>query len=280
MVSPHAIHAQQIHSGAPCPSSLNARDEQPAGPEISIAEVTFSGSLQMPVPEQDQIAASIEQRTHGNALDRVVDEALERVRAGWQDRGYFKVLASGDARNLTSSPVSQRIALSVRVDEGSEYSLSRIRFKNNKAISDRHVLRGLFPINDGDIFSRAKIGTGLENLRNAYGELGYINFTSVPDTKFDDENKLISLAIDMDEGKQFFLRGVEVLGLEESARQEVLKDLPISGEVYNSRLWEQSFLKYRSMLPECECRWHDPRRFDEKAGAVTVTLDFRPCSTD
>jgi len=25
------------------------------------------------------------------------------------------------------------------------------------------------------------------NLRKAYGEYGYINFTSVPDTRFDDE---------------------------------------------------------------------------------------------
>jgi outer membrane protein insertion porin family len=96
------------------------------------------------------------------------------------------------------------------------YNLSGITFKNNKAISNLDTLRGLFPIKDGDIFSRAKIGTGLENLRKAYGELGYINFTSVPDTKFDDENKLISLDIDVDEGKQFRVERVNLLGLKES----------------------------------------------------------------
>ena len=90
---------------------------------------------------------------------------------------------------LTSSPASQRMALSFQVEEGLQYTLGEITFKNNKVISDVAALRGLFPINDGDIFSREKIAKGLENLRKAYGDRGYINFTSVPDTKFDDEKK-------------------------------------------------------------------------------------------
>ena len=65
---------------------------------------------------------------------------------------------------------------------------------------------------DGDIFSREKIAKGLENLRKAYGEAGYINFTSVPDTKFDDEKKIVDLVIDVDEGKQFYVRRIEFQG--------------------------------------------------------------------
>jgi outer membrane protein insertion porin family len=82
--------------------------------------------------------------------------------------------------------------MSVLLDEGSCYTLRGITFKNNKAINNRDSLRGLFPISDGDIFSRTKIGKGLENLRRAYGDLGYVNFTSVPETQFDDENRLVS----------------------------------------------------------------------------------------
>jgi outer membrane protein insertion porin family len=167
----------------------------------------------MLITDQEQIADSVIQKTYGTSLEEVTDEGLERVRAGWQDRGYFKVQVTAETKTLTSSPISQRIAMSVHVDEGSRYNLKGIRFKNNKAISSVDILRGLFPISDGDIFSREKIGTGLENLRKAYGELGYINFTSVPDTKFDDENRLISLVIDFDEGKQFRIGSVSVLGV-------------------------------------------------------------------
>jgi len=55
---------------------------------------------------------------------------------------------------------------------------------------------------DDDISSREKITKGLDNLRKMYGELGYLHFVSVPDTRFDDAKKLIYLDIDVDEGKQ------------------------------------------------------------------------------
>jgi outer membrane protein insertion porin family len=260
--------------------SCDSDDEQPSGPEISIADVTFSGTLQLAASDQAQIAASINERARGDSLDEVTDEALERVRAGWQNQGYFKVQVRGDARTLTSNSVSQRIALGVHVDEGQQYNLGHITFKHNKVIRNSEALRDLFPIKDGDIFSRVEIATGLENLRKAYGQIGYINFTFVPDTKFDDQERLVNLDIDMDEGKQFYVSGISVLGLDEPARQELLKDLPIRrGQIYNSRLWELSLLKHASMFP-CNCHHYEPLRLDEQRGTVAVTLDFRPCSTD
>jgi outer membrane protein insertion porin family len=271
-------HVQAQNSGCPTRSASASDDRQPSGPEVSMAEVTFSGSLQLPLSDQDQIAASIKRQDYGISPDGATDDAVERVRAGWQDHGYFKVKVSGEKRTLTSSPASRRIALSFHVDEGLQYSLDRITFKNYKYMADVSAVRRLFPINDGDIFSREKIATGLQNLRKAYGEMGYINFTAVPDTKFDDEKKLISLDIDLDEGKQFYVSSVKVLGLDELARQELLKDLPIKrGQIYNSRLWELSLRKYNSMFPDCKCG-DSERHLDEKAGTVALTLDFRPCS--
>ena len=88
-------------------------------------------------------------------------------------------------------------------------------------------LRDLFPIRDGDILSREKIAEGLENLKNAYGAMGYVNFTSVPEPRVDDANRVISLDVDVDEGRQFFVREINVLGLDESSRREVLKNIPL-----------------------------------------------------
>jgi surface antigen-like variable number repeat protein len=279
-----AIHAQetpattipQMQAKTPCAHSSSFDDEQPPGPEISIAEVTFSGVVQMPISDQDQIATSIKQLTHGDSLDGVTEEALDRARAGWQDRGYFKVQVTGDTTTLTSSPPNQRIALIVQVDEGQRYNLGGITFKNNKVIRDTELLRGFFPIKDGDVFSREKIAKGLENLRKAYGDLGYINFVSIPNTNFEDEEKLISLDVDLDEGKQFYIGGVNILGLDEPARQELLKDFPIKrGQIYNTTLWESFLLKHASMFSDCGCP--PDRKLDERTGSVSLTLDLRPC---
>jgi outer membrane protein insertion porin family len=136
-----------------------------------------------------------------------------------------------------------------------QYNLGGITFKHNRAISNVKALRSLFPIKDGEIFSREKIATGLENLKKAYGEFGYINYTGVPDTTFDDEKKLAFLDINVDEGKQFFVSSIDVIGLDESAREALLRNLLVKpGQIYNGRLWESSLLKHASMFPNCTCR--------------------------
>jgi outer membrane protein insertion porin family len=267
----------EIQSDSSCPLSSSTDDEPPSGPEISIADVIFSGVLQLPIPDQDQIAASVKEKTHGRSLDLVTDEALERVRAGWQDHGYFKVQVSGKEAAITSTSASQRVTLSAHIDEGAQYRLREITFENNKAISNVGVLRGMFPIEDGDVVSREKIATGLENLRKAYDELGYIKFTSIPNTTFDDDMRLISLDVDLDEGKQFRLSSVNVLGFDETSLQEILNDFPI-GQVYNQRLFVLLLENYYPILRiPPDDPWRTWRHLDENAGTVAITLDARPC---
>jgi outer membrane protein insertion porin family len=153
------------------PPSSPSNDKQPSDPEILVAGVTFSGFLRMPVSDQDEIAASITERTYGAASpDEVTQEALEVARSGWQDRGYFKVQVNGYSTTLAGTSASRRISLSIYMDEGLQYRLGGIAFKNNRAVSDAEALRTLFPVKDGDTFSREKIKTGLENLSKAYGQ--------------------------------------------------------------------------------------------------------------
>jgi outer membrane protein assembly factor BamA len=276
------LAGQVCVDGQSCASTpSNPSDNEPSLPEISIVAVTFSGALQLATSEQVKIAASITQQAYRDSLDGAVEEALERVRAGWQNRGYFRVQVSGAVSSVTSSPTSMHVSLSVHVNEGQQYSLGEISFKHNKVVPNAETLRTLFPITDGDIFSREKIAAGLENLLKAYGAMGYISFTAVPNTKLDGDSKLVHVEIDVDEGKQFYVSDVEILGLEPAARQELLKDLPIKpGQIYSSRLWELWLLKYGSMFPDCKCRDHEPLLWNERASTVALILDFRPCSCE
>jgi outer membrane protein insertion porin family len=212
-----------------------------------------------------------------DSVDGVIEYGLERVRAGWQNHGYFKVQVSDEASTVTSTPDGQRVVLSVHVEEGLQYNLGGITFRNNRAISDV-ALRALFPIKEGEIFTRERIAVGLENLRKAYGELGYLNYTGVPDTTFDDEKKLAFLEIDIDEGKQFHLTRVDILGLDGPSQREVLKEMRV-GQIYNQRLFELSLTKHTSLLRSLQDDdpWHVAKRMDERMGTVEIVLDTRQC---
>lgn len=249
-------------------------------PEISISDVTFSGFIQMPISEQDAIADAVKRETYGSNVEGVVEEALERIKAGWQDRGYFKVEVSGDAKTTAKDASNPKIALFAHVDENAQYKLGAITFRNNRAISSAR-LRDLLLIEDGGFFSRQKIALGLENLHKVYGEFGYINYTGVPLTTFDEEKELVYLEIDVDEGKQFIVSDIKVEGLDVPARRRVSKNLALKpGGVYNSRLWELSLSRITSMFPGCECNPSSTFHLDEQMVTVEITLDLHPCVTN
>ena len=218
-----------------------------------------------------------------------LEEDTERVRAEYQNRGYFKAGVSdpkteihdtghkGFRIPLLQSGPGKAVDITMPIEEGDKYRLGKITFKNNKAISNTAALRSLFPLKDGDVFGRDKIAKGLEALRKAYGEYGYINYTGVPSTTFDDEKKLASLEIDVDEGKQFYVRRIEFVGNTTTRDKVIRRELALEeGGVYNSRLWELSLLRLNQLSYFDQLKPDDPnvtdKKLDEKNGQVDLTL--------
>ena len=218
-----------------------------------------------------------------------LEEDTERVRAQYQNRGYFKVVVSDPKTQihdtgrkgfhipLLQSGPGKAVDITMPIEEGDQYRLGKITFKNNKAISNTAALRSLFPLKDGDIFSREKIAKGLEALRKAYGEFGYINFTSVPSTTFDDDKKLANLEIDVEEGKQFYVRRIEFVGNTTTRDKVIRRELALEeGGIYNSRLWELSLLRLNQLSYFDQLKPDDPnvteKKLDEKNGQVDLTL--------
>ncbi len=219
-----------------------------------------------------------------------LDEDTERVRNEYQNRGYFKMNVQGEPKTeihdtghagahipLLQAGAGKSVDITMNIEEGDRYTLGGITFKNNKAVQNVKALRAIFPIKDGDVFSKEKVAKGLENLRKAYGELGYINFTSIPDTRFDDDKKLIYLDIDVDEGKQFYVRRIEFQGNTTTRDKVIRREIALEeGSVYNSRLWELSLLRLNQLGYFDQLKPDDPnttvRQLDEKDGLVDLTL--------
>ncbi len=218
-----------------------------------------------------------------------LEEDTERVRYEYQNRGYFKVVVNDPKTQIHDTghkgvhiPLLQAgpgkaVDITMPIEEGDQYKLAAITFKGNKAISNTKALRSLFPIKDGDIFSRDKIAKGMEALRKAYGQFGYINFTSVPDTKFDEEKKTITIEMDVEEGKQFYVRRIEFVGNTTTRDKVIRRELALEeGGIYNSHLWELSVLRLNQLSYFDQIKPDDPnvtdKKLDEKNGQVDLTL--------
>lgn len=271
------------------------------GPKIKVGRIRFQGNKH--VSNRDLIRAMKNLHPIGipksifleTLFARTFDasklqEDAERVRVAYQEHGYYTAIVEDPKTQLRDKPggfkplppfhkgSGKAMDITMSIEEGARFKLKTINFKNNKAILNTHALRGLFPIRDGDTFDTSKITKGLENLRKAYGEIGYINFTAVPQTDIDEEHKLLTLNVDMDEGKPFFVRRIEFQGNTTTRDRVIRRELLVQeGQVFNSRLWELSILRlnqlnyFDTLKPEDDTE----RKLDEKNGTVDLLVKVR-----
>ena len=221
-----------------------------------------------------------------------LDEDMELVREAMQTRGYFKAVVGEPKTKIRDTghtgfhvPLLQHgpgkaIDISVVIEEGDRYRLGSITFKGNKGITNTKALRGLFAIKDGDVLDRQKIAKGLENLKNAYGTQGYINFTAVPTPSFDEQKKLVSFDIDVDEGKQFSVRRIEFQGNTTTRDKVIRRELALEeGQLYNEQLWKLSLQRLNQLGFFEQLKPDDPtvtdHHLDEKEGLVDLTLKVK-----
>ncbi len=273
------------------------------GPKVKVGKISFTGNAH--VKTRILRAAMKNLRPVGlphsifleNLFSKTYDatkleEDTERVRAEYQNRGYFKVLVSDPKTVIHDSghkgfhiPLimpgpGKAVDITMPIQEGDRYTLGEITFKGNKAIANTKALRAVFPIKDGDIFDRSKIAKGLESLRKAYGQIGFINFTSIPDTRFDETKKQVFLDIDLDEGKQFSVRRIEFSGNTTTRDKVIRREIILEeGQVYNQQLWEISLQRLNQLGYFEQLKPDDPnvteRHLDEKNGTVDLTLKVK-----
>ena len=218
-----------------------------------------------------------------------LEDDMELVREAEQNRGYFKAVV-GDPKTqirdtgrtgfhipLLQHGPGKEIDITVPIEEGEQYRLAGITFSGNKTLNNNKALRNVFQMKDGDVFSRQKFAKGLENLKTAYGTQGFINYTPVPTPTFDEAKKTVSWNIEIDEGKQFYVRRIEFQGNTTTRDKVIRRELNLEeGQQYNEQLWKVSLQRLNQLGFFEQLKPDDPnvtdRHLDEKAGLVDLTL--------
>jgi outer membrane protein insertion porin family len=277
------------------------------GPKVKVGTITFVGNKAF--SDRRLIRAMRHDRPYAIPLyltyvavgnktfdRRKLDEDLEvGIRGLYQDHGYSKVVVDvAEIKTVdenrggipgpwpfVGSQHGKATDLTIKIDEGEIYHMGKLSFRSadpdQGLVVKEEFLRKVFPLHEGDIFSADKIRKALDSFKKLYGEVGYIDFVATPLMEMDDKKHLVSLTMEFDQQKQFFVRRIEFAGNTTTRDKVIRRELLIDeGQIFNNRLWELSLLRlnqlnfFDAIKPE-----NAELKRNVKAGTVDIKLKVR-----
>jgi outer membrane protein assembly factor BamA len=271
----HPTIAEELRA-ASHPTLADEIKEAKSHPKIRIDAVTFEGADDLPEPVKAQITGRLKEPVYANDSGWT-GYSEDMVRDALRDRGYFFGNVSAKASGLSRDLNEERVAVTLQVSEGRQYRLSEIQFANAHDFA-LPELRKQIPLQDGGVFTLAGTRRGMEALTRLYGSQGYINLAVSPDIRPDNKNLRISVLLDLDEGRQFRVGSVEVLGLDRSLSGPTLKNKLVPGQIFSSALIEDVFSENKSALP-ANVSSKDAVEItqDARNATVAIVFYFGPC---
>jgi hypothetical protein len=176
---------------------------------------------------------------------------------------------SGDSEDETARDSKPSLRKRLAFNDAEQFGLTELAFPTEE-------LRKRVPLSDGELFSTRQIRDGLDALKQLYGSHGYINFVATPLTEVDDGNGMISLIMELDEGRQFRVRKIEVQGLDLQTEGR-LKWQMKPGDIFNSYFVEAFFTDNKNILPSGASPENAELYKREKYGTVDVRFRFPTC---
>ncbi len=190
--------------------------------------------------------------------DRILADLELHVRTLYQDSGYFYVVLKEPQTKMTDTKQrwpffffswgrGKRVDVTIPVEEGNRYRLGRFVIRGNKLFKQEQ-LAPILQLKSGDVFNLGKVRKSIENYQKLYGAYGYINFTATPDIEPDNKKRVINLALDFEEEKQYFVHRVEFSGNTKTRDKVIRRELLLDeGNVFSSELWDLSVLRVNQL---------------------------------
>ena len=130
---------------------------------------------------------------------------LENLKSYYLDNGYirFKIVS----RQVTISPDKSDINITINVDEGEQYTISKVNITGDLIVPEAD-LKALFLLREGDVFSRKRISTSVKLMTSRLGIEGYAyaQINALP--KPNDEEKTVELTMLVVPGEKMRVRKI------------------------------------------------------------------------
>ncbi|EGQ8481917.1 outer membrane protein assembly factor BamA [Vibrio parahaemolyticus] len=144
---------------------------------------------------------------------------IEALKSFYLDRGYLKF--NVDSTQVAISPDKKGVYITLGLEEGEVYTVKDVKFRGD-LIGEEATFERLVPFEDNETYNGSLVTSMEEGIKRVLGESGYAypQVNTIPE--FDDENKQVSLVVDVDPGNRIYVRDIRFTG-NNSTKDEVLR---------------------------------------------------------
>ncbi|MCS0061282.1 outer membrane protein assembly factor BamA [Vibrio parahaemolyticus] len=144
---------------------------------------------------------------------------IEALKSFYLDRGYLKF--NVDSTQVAISPDKKGVYITLGLEEGEVYTVKDVKFRGD-LIGEEATFERLVPFEGNETYNGSLVTSMEEGIKRVLGESGYAypQVNTIPE--FDDENKQVSLVVNVDPGNRIYVRDIRFTG-NNSTKDEVLR---------------------------------------------------------
>jgi outer membrane protein insertion porin family len=178
-------------------------------------------------------------RTGSTITENVLNNTRNIIEKHFIEKGFFNT--SIDIKVEDDPSLPNRVRLNIDVDKNERVRISDIYFQGNETFSDgrlRRVMKNTKKRNLNIFKSSKYVGPDFredkESLIRFYNENGYRDATIISDTLYFTDDNRINIAMEIDEGSQYFFRDITWVGNTKFPSEYLSAVLNIEkGEIYD-----------------------------------------------
>lgn len=166
----------------------------------------------------------------GQLDDDKLDADIANLITFYRDRGYLDIRAD---RLVQPAPNGRESIVTYIIEEGPLYTLRSVQIEiesdeGQQPVFDQKQIAGLLSIKAGDVYSVRELNQSLNTVRNAYGQMGYVDAADTQLSnvfrveKRDPDQPVVDLIIVINEGPRYRVGEVIIQG-NDLTRQEVIR---------------------------------------------------------
>lgn len=214
------------------------------GNKVRISTISFEGNLALSSRKLRGVMETKEAwfmswlTGAGTYKEEVLSNDTLLIADHYMNNGYINIKVGEPVVKLSDDRDS--LMVTIAVTEGEQYRIGSISMTGDILYPEKEI-RDKLRSETGDIFSRAKMREDITTITDMTADKGYAFSNVNPQTKLDDQKKILDITFDVDKGDLVYIDRINITGNTKSRDKVARREMRlIEGELYSATGFKRS----------------------------------------